>query len=207
MIKDMVIEIFGGAWPMIIIFTVILSSIRLTYLIIKKEKFILYKELTYLLFVIYLLSLFYIVTFQDDNYGAFNLIPFKEMFRYNITSKLFIKNIIGNILLFMPFGLFVTAYLDVRYTTPVVILTLISSISIEIVQKIIGRVFDVDDIILNVLGGFLGSVIFIMLDKLRDKLPKALNKDWFMNLIFIIVLLALIVYFTNFAEYINEMVR
>ena len=76
MIKDMVIEIFGGAWPMIIIFTVILSSIRLTYLIIKKEKFILYKELTYLLFVIYLLSLFYIVTFQDDNYGTFNLIPF-----------------------------------------------------------------------------------------------------------------------------------
>ena len=207
MIKDMVIEIFGGAWPMIIIFTVILSSIRLTYLIIKKEKFILYKELTYLLFVIYLLSLFYIVTFQDDNYGAFNLIPFKEMFRYNITSKLFIKNIIGNILLFMPFGLFVTAYLDVRHTTQVVILTLISSISIEIVQKIIGRVFYVDDIILNVVGGFLGSVIFIMLDKLRDKLPKALNKDWFMNLIFIIVLLALIVYFTNFAEYINEMVR
>ena len=207
MIKDMVIQIFGGAWPMIIIFTVILSSIRLTYLIIKKEKFILYKELTYLLFVIYLLSLFYIVTFQDDNYGTFNLIPFKEMFRYNITSKLFIKNIIGNILLFMPFGLFVTAYLDVRHVTPTVILTLISSISIEIVQKIIGRVFDVDDIILNVLGGFLGSVIFIMLDKLRDKLPKVLNKDWFMNLIFIIVLLALIVYFTNFAEYINEMVR
>ena len=207
MIKDMVIQIFGGAWPMIIIFTVILSSIRLTYLIIKKEKFILYKELTYLLFVIYLLSLFYIVTFQDDNYGTFNLIPFKEMFRYNITSKLFIKNIIGNILLFMPFGLFVTAYLDVRHTTPVVILTLISSISIEIVQKIIGRVFDVDDIILNVVGGFVGSVIFIMLDKLRDKLPSVLNKDWFMNLIFIIVLLALIVYFTNFAEYINEMVR
>lgn len=207
MIKDMVIQIFGGAWPMIIIFTVILSSIRLTYLIIKKEKFILYKELTYLLFVIYLLSLFYIVTFQDDNYGTFNLIPFKEMFRYNITSKLFIKNIIGNILLFMPFGLFVTAYLDVRHVTPTVILTLISSISIEIVQKLIGRVFDVDDIILNVLGGFLGSVIFIMLDKLRDKLPSVLNKDWFMNLIFIIVLLALIVYFTNFAEYINEMVR
>lgn len=207
MIKDMVIQIFGGAWPMIIIFTVILSSIRLTYLIIKKEKFILYKELTYLLFVIYLLSLFYIVTFQDDNYGTFNLIPFKEMFRYNITSKLFIKNIIGNILLFMPFGLFVTAYLDVRHVAPTVMLALISSVSIEIVQKLIGRVFDVDDIILNVVGGFLGSVIFIMLDKLRDKLPSVLNKDWFMNLIFIIVLLALIVYFTNFVEYINEMVR
>ena len=69
MLKEMVIEIFGGAWPMIVIFSVILSSIRITYLIVKKEKFVFYKELTYLLFIIYLLSLFYIVTFQDDNFG------------------------------------------------------------------------------------------------------------------------------------------
>lgn len=198
MIKEMVIEIFGGAWPMILIFTVILSSIRITYLIVKKEKFVLYKELTYLLFIIYLLSLFYIVTFQDDNYGTSNLIPFKEIFRYEITSKLFIKNIIGNILLFMPFGLFVTAYIDYNKAYPAVILTLISSTSIEIVQNIIGRVFDVDDIILNVLGGMVGAALYIMLDRLRDKLPKALNKAWFMNLIIILLLLLAIIYFTNF---------
>lgn len=206
MIKEMVIQIFGGAWPMILIFTVILSSIRITYLIIKKEKFVLYKELTYLLFVIYLLSLFYIVTFQDDNYGTSNLIPFKEIFRYDINSKLFIKNIIGNILLFMPFGLFVMAYIDYRRIYPAVILTFISSFSIEIVQNIIGRVFDVDDIILNVLGGTIGAVIYVILDKLRDRLPKALNKAWFMNLIIILLLLVAIIYFTNFQEYINKMV-
>lgn len=206
MIKEMVIQIFGGAWPMILIFTVILSSIRITHLIIKKEKFVLYKELTYLLFVIYLLSLFYIVTFQDDNYGTSNLIPFKEIFRYDINSKLFIKNIIGNILLFMPFGLFVMAYIDYNRIYPAVILTFISSLSIEIVQNIIGRVFDVDDIILNVLGGTIGAVIYIILDKLRDRLPKALNKAWFMNLVIIVLLLIAIVYFTNFQEYINKMV-
>ena len=82
MIKDMVLEIFGGAWPMILIFTIILSSMRITYLIIKKEKLVLYRELAYLLFVVYLLSLFYIVTFQDDNYGTSNLTFFTEMFRY-----------------------------------------------------------------------------------------------------------------------------
>jgi len=206
MIKEMVIQIFGGTWPMIVIFTVILSSIRITYLIVKKEKFVLYKELTYLLFVIYLLSLFYIVTFQDDNYGTSNWIPFKEIFRYDITSKLFIKNIIGNILLFMPFGLFVTAYLDVRKAYPAVILTFISSVSIEIVQNLIGRVFDVDDIILNLLGGMVGAGIYIMLDKLRDKLPSVLNKAWFMNLIIILLLLVVIVYFTNLHEYISKMV-
>lgn len=207
MIKEMVLQIFGGAWPMIVIFTVILSSIRIAYLLIKQEKFVLYKELTYLLFLIYLLSLFYIVSFQDDNYGTFNLIPFKEMFRYNITSKLFIKNIIGNILLFMPFGLFVTAYLDVRTVFPTVILTFISSLSVEIVQKVIGRVFDVDDIILNVFGGFIGAFVYILLDRIRDKLPGWLNKEWFINLVFITILLCLIIYFTNFTEYLNKMVR
>ena len=99
---------------MIVIFTIILSSTRITYLIVKKEKFVLYKELSYLLFVIYLLSLFYIVTFQDDNYGTSNLVPFKEMFRYKITSRLFVKNIIGNILLYMPFGFFITAYIKCK---------------------------------------------------------------------------------------------
>ena len=98
MINDMVIQIFGGAWPMIVIFTIILSSIRITYLIVKKQKLVLYKELTYLLFVIYILSLFYIVTFQDDNYGMSNFVPFREMLRYKIGSKLFFRNIVGNIL-------------------------------------------------------------------------------------------------------------
>ena len=207
MIKSAVSDIFGQTWPMIVISTIILSSIRITYLIIKKEKFVFYKELTYLLFVVYILSLFYIVTFQDDNYGTSNLIPFKEISRYNITSKLFLKNIIGNILLFMPFGFFVTAYIDSGKIYPTVILSFISSFSIEIVQLLIGRVFDVDDIILNVLGGTLGAIIFKFLDKIRDKLPRVLNKEWFMNLLMIILLLAAIVYFTNINTYIYKMVQ
>ena len=157
--------------------------------------------------MIYLLSLFYIVTFQDDNYGLSNFVPFKEIFRYNFTSKLFVKNILGNILLFMPFGLFISAYLDNRKIFPSLILTLISSVSIEIVQYLIGRVFDVDDIILNLVGGLIGSIIFVILDKLRDKLPSALNKEWFMNLMIILLLLMAIIYLTNFADYIEVMVK
>ena len=197
MLKDMILQIFGGAWAMIVIFTIILSSIRIVYLIEKHEKFVFYKELSYLLFIIYLLSLFYIVTFQDDNFGLSNFIPFKEIFRYEVTSKLFFKNIIGNILLFMPFGLFVTAYIDNRKILPVIALSIISSLSIESVQFLIGRVFDVDDIILNVLGGTIGALLFILLDKMRDKLPKVLNKAWFMNLVMILVLLGAILYLTS----------
>jgi len=199
----MVLEIFGGAWTMMVIFTIILSSIRIAHLIIKRERFVLYKELSYLLFIIYLLSLFYIVTFQDDNYGLSNFIPFKEIFRYKLTSKLFVRNVLGNILLFMPFGFFVTAYLDQNKVYPSVILTFISSISIEIIQLIIGRVFDVDDILLNLVGGFVGASIFVLLDKLRDKLPNPFKKAWFMNLIIILLLLTGIVYLTNLTDYIK----
>ena len=206
MIKKAAIDIFGNAWPMIVIFTIILSSIRIAYLIIKKEKFVLYKELSYLLFAIYLLSLFYIVTFQDDNYGYSNLVPFKEIFRYNFGSKLFIKNIVGNVLLYMPFGLFVSAYLDNKKIFPIFILALISSVSIDFVQLAIGRVFDVDDIILNVLGATFGALLYIILDGIRDKLPSALNKEWFMNLLMIILLLVAIIYLTNIQVYLYEMV-
>lgn len=206
MLKEVVYQIFGGAWPMIVIFTIILSSIRITYLIVKKQKLVLYKELTYLLFVIYILSLFYIVTFQDDNYGMSNFVPFREMLRYKICSKLFFRNIVGNILLYMPLGFFVTAYIDERKIFPTMIISLITTISIELVQLVIGRVFDIDDIILNLFGGFLGALIFTLLDKLKDKLPEILNKEWFMNMIMILLLLFAVVYLTNLNEYFYDMV-
>lgn len=206
MLKEVVYQIFGGAWPMIVIFTIILSSIRITYLIVKKQKLVLYKELTYLLFVIYILSLFYIVTFQDDNYGMSNFVPFREMLRYKIGSKLFFRNIVGNILLYMPLGFFVTAYIDERKIFPTMIISLITTISIELVQLVIGRVFDIDDIIINLFGGFLGALIFTLLDKLKDKLPEILNKEWFMNMIMILLLLFAVVYLTNLNEYFYDMV-
>ncbi len=206
MLKEVVYQIFGGAWPMIVIFTIILSSIRITYLIVKKQKLVLYKELTYLLFVIYILSLFYIVTFQDDNYGMSNFVPFREMLRYKIGSKLFFRNIVGNILLYMPLGFFVTAYIDERKIFPTMIISLITTISIELVQLVIGRVFDIDDIILNLFGGFLGALIFTLLDKLKDKLPDILNKEWFMNMIMILLLLFAVIYLTNLNEYFYDMV-
>ena len=93
------------------------------------------------------------------------------------------KNIIGNILLFMPFGLFVTAYLDVRTVFPTVILTFISSVSVEVVQKVIGRVFDVDDIILNVIGGFIGYIIYSLSDSIGDTMPKIFKSTWFLNIL------------------------
>ena len=66
-------------------------------------------------------------------------------------------------MMFLPFGFFVSYFLKSEKIYMPVILTIIASLSIELVQLAIGRVFDVDDIILNLLGmtvGFLGYTVF-----------------------------------------------
>lgn len=181
-------------WPMIIISIVIMVSFRLCYLIKNKEKPIIYKELLMLSFAIYILCLFQVVTFQDDvTWSSNNFIPFKEILRYDITSRLFIKNVLGNMIMFLPFGFFMSYYLDIDKPHLPIILTVIASTSIEIVQMSIGRVFDVDDIILNLLGGIVGYSLYKVLKKVGDILPKFCKNEWFLNILSIIILISLII--------------
>lgn len=180
-------------WPMIIISMVIMISFRICYLIRNKERIILYKELSMLIFGVYILCLFQVVTFQDDtSWSSNNFIPFQEIFRYNITSRLFIKNVLGNLIMFLPFGFFISYYLKVEKMYLPVFLTAIASVSIEIVQMMIGRVFDVDDIILNLLGGICGFFIYNIMRIISEKLPKIFKSEIVLNIIYIIIFISLI---------------
>ena len=143
------------------------------------------------------MCLYYVVTSQDINYGGINLIPFKEMFRYEFGSYKFIKNIIGNILLFIPYGFYSSYYLSNRKIGTNVMLCLIASFAIEAIQYYIGRVFDIDDIILNVLGGFIGCLLYVALTAIKSKLPKFMKSDAFLNFLFILVLIIGIIYGFN----------
>ena len=180
-------------WPMILISVIILVSFRVTYLIKNKEKMVLYKELLMLSFIIYILCLFQVVTFQDDvSWSTNNFIPFREIFRYKIGSRLFLKNILGNMLLFLPFGFFTSHYIKIEKPSTIFVLTFIASVSIESVQMAIGRVFDVDDIILNICGGFIGYYIYAFMKKVGDKLPKFMKSEVFLNIVSIVILLGVI---------------
>ena len=192
MFTSIFLEAIHGVWPMLFIFTVILVSIRLTYIFCNKERFVFYKELLMLCFIIYILLLYYIVTFQDNNYGTNNFIPFKEIFRYNITSRLFMKNVFGNVLLFIPFGLFVTHYIKNKKVYPTIFLSLLVSCSIEFAQSLIGRTADIDDVILNTIGGTLGYLIYRFGNKLLDKLPKFMKSQVFLDVLSLVAILILI---------------
>jgi len=193
-IKNMITGLFPDVWPVTIIITVIACSLRIAYLVKYNQKFCFYKELFMLLFIIYVMCLFEAVTVQDQNYGLSNFIPFKEIFRYEVGSRLFIKNIIGNILLFLPYGYFASDYLKSNKVKVICFLTMIVSFTIEIVQLNIGRTFDIDDIILNTCGGVLGYVLYHLVEKIKTKLPKIFKTDGFINFVVIFILILGMIY-------------
>ena len=175
MIKNVFMEVLPDVWPMLIIITVIISSFRITYLISKHKKFVLHKELIYLISIIYILCLFHVVTFQDNNYGISNFVPFKEIFRYDFGTPKFMKNIVGNIMLFIPYGFIASYLLKNKKFSTITILTIIVSLTIETVQYYIGRVFDIDDVILNLAGGIIGFLIYVGIDAIRSKIKTTLH--------------------------------
>lgn len=191
MIQKTLENAFSENYPMIIIFTIVIITMRIVYLIVHKEKFIFYKEMFVFAFLLYSLLLFYVVTFQDVNYGTNNFIPFHEIFRYEFGSVYFLHNVLGNIILFVPFGYFVSHIMASKKPYAMFIIAIITSVVIEFTQLKIGRTFDVDDIILNLIGAILGYIVYLFIDLLERKLPPFFSTNLAKN-IFVIVMIVLV---------------
>lgn len=105
----------------------------------------------------------------------YNLELFKEINRF-ITYReqlgIFVvaANLLGNILIFVPYGFFVAMAGRTRGFFRTLFFSMFLSLGVEIVQ-LITRVgsFDVDDILLNTIGGVLGYIIFALCNGIRRK--------------------------------------
>lgn len=193
-VKSIISNIWPNMWPMILFVSVVYITLRGFYLFKGSKKIILHKEVMSLIFVVYILCLYYILTYQDVGYGGINLVPFKEMFRYSFGSYKFIKNIVGNILLFIPFGFFVSYYLNNKRTLVALLSAFIVSGCAESLQYYIGRVFDIDDIILNVFGAFIGYLLYVCLNAIKGKLPRFMRSDGFINFVVIVIIVIIILF-------------
>ena len=183
------------SWPTLVIVLTIVVILRVTYIMTSdKRKFCLYEEIFEILFLAYLVLLFQLVTSQDLPGGGTNLMPFREILRYDVGTKAFYKQVFGNILLFIPLGYFATSYCKIKGLGTITLVSLLSSITIEVTQHYIGRTFDIDDIILNVVGGIVGFLIYTALNAIRNHMPKFLQRDWFYNLLSVLLLIALALY-------------
>ena len=185
-------------WPSLVIIIVTLVSLRIAYLKRQKETWHFHKEFWTVIAIVYLLLLYQMVTRVDINVSSgINIIPFQEILRYDLDSELFIFNVLGNIALFIPFGFIAAAYVKPKKIWTNTIIALIVSSTIEFVQLNIGRSFDIDDIILNTLGCVIGFLIYVALRAIGRHLPGLLKKDWFNNLICIIITICILIYILN----------
>lgn len=195
-IDTTVYEILRMTWPTLLIAVVLVVTMRIGYLLKHRDEFIFYKEVLYLCFMLYILCVFQLVTAKDINMtDGNNLRLFSEIFRYDIGSRLFFKNIIGNVLMFVPYGFFASLYIELKSPLKAFILIFVASLSIEITQLVIGRVFDVDDILLNVIGGMLGYVVYIVISKIGDIFP-IFKKEICLNILTILVLIISVLFVT-----------
>ncbi|MBW9156222.1 VanZ family protein [Clostridium sp. FP2] len=120
---------------------------------------------------IFFFDLQFIVQHIHDSIKNINIIPFKGMIEFGIHG---IVNIFGNIFMFMPFGFFVALFSkkDKRIKHTVLAGAGVSLV-IEIIQIFVMRYMDINDIILNTLGAFLG---FKLLNLLEKRFSNFLNK-------------------------------
>jgi VanZ family protein len=99
----------------------------------------------------------------------------------NARLSVSLYNILGNIALLVPFGFLLPAiYPRVRKLATVFAYSLILSLFIETLQWVYAvRIFDIDDVILNTIGGCLGFIVFSLIGKAvsRNK-PDLKGNDW-----------------------------
>ena len=124
------------------------------------------------LFIIYFISLFYISfspVFVEKDFLSYNIIQFNTILDYFSNSRnldIILRNLLWNIILFIPFSLFLWFYKISN--KKILTFWLLLSILIEISQFLLSyfirpnfRVADIDDIILN----FLWVLIWLFLAK------------------------------------------
>ena len=145
---------------------------------IKNNK--LFTPLIYGMFMIYLAILSYLLFFgyyrQMVRVESYNLVPFKTIKMYITFAdyfqfKIWFTNLFGNILAFMPFGfLLPIVFKKLRNFWIVTIMSFLFSLFVETMQRTfyVGG-FDVDDILLNTIGGFFGYLIFKLIYMIFNK--------------------------------------
>ena len=134
------------------------------------------------LFVLYIVFLVYFL-FLAEWYGRtgtgedyrYNLELFREIrrfitYREQLGMFAVFANLFGNILIFVPYGFFISMAAERRGFFKTLFCSFGLSLCVELVQ-LVTRVgsFDVDDILLNTIGGVSGYILFVICNGIRRK--------------------------------------
>lgn len=144
-----------------------------------------YRILGKILFVLYIIFVFYFLLISEV-YGRtsemqeyhYNLVLFQEIKRFwNYREQLgafaTVTNLFGNVLIFLPFGFFMPMASKYRSFLSTSFYSLALSLIVEISQLFMKvGCFDVDDLLLNTIGGMLGYIVFSICNVTRRNYAK-----------------------------------
>lgn len=182
-----------------IVFCFIYIIVKKTYLRHNGKKFVLKSEILYIIFGAYIVALLsqtiipiwniffvdgkFLIEISTYNARGLNIIPFKTILDYLTGANDFygdanmairIVNLLGNICLFVPFGfLFPMVFAKFSKVRTTLSFGILLSVFIEVMQFFIKRSSDIDDVILNCIGIFLGFMcyktlsVFLIMHKAR----------------------------------------
>jgi glycopeptide antibiotics resistance protein len=151
--------------------------------------------------VLYLVFLLKLVLFSRPlgSERSLNLIPFATISDYVFSSSAGVKrfaigNVIGNIVAFVPLGAFLPL---VRRKTRIrtnLLIVVCASVAVEIAQGVFGLgASDIDDVILNSLGGVIGILFFTLLYVLLRSWSRVITVMAVLSLLAVPILLYLLV--------------
>ena len=185
--------------------------VRVMILGLKQQRSLVwFKELIRFLFVLYILMVVSVTLFplyigvphEEFSSGFINYMPLISIFRdisqvgiaYSgdtlFMIKLIVRNVGGNILMLMPLGFLMPLLWEkFKRLKNMIMMGLFISLSIESLQFVecllgiaIARAVDIDDVICNVLGTFLGYSIYKLTTLLMGKRNKASKISSFLDI-------------------------
>jgi glycopeptide antibiotics resistance protein len=139
--------------------------------LLQHEKIVVSRRSLHMIAFLYLSGLIILLFFRPANqeYGSINLLPFETVLYYlsgDVDFLIAFYNLAANIGLFVPFGLYY-CYIKMKPSIKPLVMIAICSISvIEALQYLTKRgSLDIDDLILNLFGVFVGYSIFPLIRK------------------------------------------
>ena len=138
----------------------------------KNQKQILLNILLYSVFAFYLVILFGLLFMKAHSFSSINIVPFHSIGSYLFSDDKLLRafafsNVVGNIVLFVPLGVYLPLFIREKSILKNVLWIILISALVEILQFVfrVGA-SDIDDVILNGLGGFIGIIAYKILLKM-----------------------------------------
>lgn len=110
------------------------------------------------------------VHFMPNDYFL-NLMPFEWIRHpYEMGMERMARQLVLNVLMFVPFGVLLpVVFQRLRSFWKTALCALVITVCVETLQYFTGRSADIDDVIMNVLGGMAGYAGFFFLNRLLQK--------------------------------------